>query len=214
MIEWFSPTCRWITCGPWLTVYLWVYDFRSLARARLWQSGHSKNTWVRNWPGKGPLRPNSIPGQRWPGNQSTWHGMWPRAGSIWPHYLSKSAESWPISGSSLTRNGIGPQWTLFRVTLTRVFLEWGGRGFLRLSQTRELKMRMSDPTLSIKRWYLPKRFILGIVLGHAHFPSQTIVTYVDILSKSDVSDHFFWSEYRVNRTRFHSLCSDFSLYWS
>ena len=30
---------------------------------------------------------------------------------------------------------------------------------------------------------------------------------------SDVSDHFFWSEYRVNRTRFHSLSSEFSLYW-
>ena len=29
---------------------------------------------------------------------------------------------------------------------------------------------------------------------------------------SDVSDHFFWSEYRVNRTRFHSLSSEFSLY--
>ena len=32
---------------------------------------------------------------------------------------------------------------------------------------------------------------------------------------SDVSDHFFfWSEYRVNRTRFHSLRVKFSLYWS
>ena len=31
---------------------------------------------------------------------------------------------------------------------------------------------------------------------------------------SDVSDHFFWSEYRVNRTRFHWLSSEFSLYWT
>ena len=31
---------------------------------------------------------------------------------------------------------------------------------------------------------------------------------------SDVSDHFSWSEYRVNRTRFHLLSSEFSLYWS
>ena len=30
----------------------------------------------------------------------------------------------------------------------------------------------------------------------------------------DVCDHFFWSEYRVNRTRFHSLNSEFSLNWS
>ena len=29
---------------------------------------------------------------------------------------------------------------------------------------------------------------------------------------SDLSDHFFWSEYRVNRTRVHSLSSEFSLY--
>ena len=29
---------------------------------------------------------------------------------------------------------------------------------------------------------------------------------------SDVGDHFFWSEYRVNRTRFHSLSSEFSLW--
>ena len=28
---------------------------------------------------------------------------------------------------------------------------------------------------------------------------------------SDVRDHFFWSEYRVNWTRFHSLGSEFSL---
>ena len=31
---------------------------------------------------------------------------------------------------------------------------------------------------------------------------------------SDISGHFFWSEYRVNRTRFHSLSSEFSVYWS
>ena len=31
---------------------------------------------------------------------------------------------------------------------------------------------------------------------------------------SDVSDHFFWSEYRANRTRFHSLSSEFSHYGS
>ena len=53
---------------------------------------HSKNTRVRNWPGKGPLGPNSIPGQRWPGNQSTWRGMWPRAGSVWPHYYLSSLQ--------------------------------------------------------------------------------------------------------------------------
>ena len=63
-------------------------------------------------PEKGPLGPNSIPGERWLGNQSTWREIWPRAESIWPHYLS----IYLISGSSLTLNGVWPQWTLFRVT--------------------------------------------------------------------------------------------------
>ena len=63
-------------------------------------------------PENGPLGPNSIPGQRWPGKYSTWREIWPRSGSIWPHYLSL----WLISGSSLTRNGVWPQRTLFRVT--------------------------------------------------------------------------------------------------
>ena len=59
----------------------------------------------------------------------------------------------------------------------------GGRGFWRLSQTRELKMRVSDTTLCIKRWYPPKRDIVS------NFPrscplsvTDYTVTYVDILS--------------------------------
>ena len=40
------------------------------------------------------------------------------------------------------------------------------------------------------------------------------VTEVTLWGVSDVSDHFFWSGYRVNRTRFHSLSSEFSLYLS
>ena len=80
---------------------------------------HSKNTRVSRDPEKGPLGPNSIPGQRWPGNQSNWQIM----GSDWPSSGSYFASSWLIFGSSLTRNGVWPQWTLFRVTLTRVCLE-------------------------------------------------------------------------------------------
>ena len=80
---------------------------------------HSKNTKVSHDPEKGPLGPTSIPGQRWPGNQSNWQIL----GSDWPSSGSYFASSWLIPGSSLTRNGVWPQWTLFRVTLTRVFLE-------------------------------------------------------------------------------------------
>ena len=57
--------------------------------------------------------------QRWPGNQSNWQIM----GSDWPSTGSYFASSWLISESSLTRNGVWPQWTPFRVTLARVFLE-------------------------------------------------------------------------------------------
>ena len=35
------------------------------------------------------------------------------------------------------------------------------------------------------------------------------VNFYFTLFVTDVSDHFFWSEYRVNRTRFHSLGSEF-----
>ena len=31
---------------------------------------------------------------------------------------------------------------------------------------------------------------------------------------TDVTNWVFWSEYRVNRKRFHSLSSEFLLYWS
>ena len=65
---------------------------------------HSKNTRVSRDPEKGPLGPISIPGQRWPGNQSNLHIM----GSDWPRSGSYFASSWLISGSSLTRNGVWP----------------------------------------------------------------------------------------------------------
>ena len=42
----------------------------------------------------------------------------------------------------------------------------------------------------------------------------TLFTLFSLLGYSDVSDHFFWSEYLVDRTRFHSLSSEFSLYWT
>ena len=38
--------------------------------------------------------------------------------------------------------------------------------------------------------------------------------YFHSLGSDVISDHFFWSEYRVNRTRFPSLTSEFSLYLS
>ena len=98
---------------------------------------HSKNTRVRNWPGKGSLGPNSIPGQPWPGNQSTWHGMWPRAGSIWLMWITdvsyrgeknknklsslQKADQFP--GHIWPGMEFGPSGPFFRVTLTRVFLE-------------------------------------------------------------------------------------------
>ena len=81
----------------------------SLAKGCAWHYPHVCSCCNLNTSGsnlthgrKGPVLGLSfIPVQRWPGNQSTWFGIWPRAGSIWPHYLS-SAESWPNSGSLFT----------------------------------------------------------------------------------------------------------------
>ena len=66
--------------------------------------------------------PNSIPGQRWSWNQSTW--IWPRAGSIWPHYMSRLQKADQIPGHLWAGTEYDPQWTLYRVTLTRMLLEW------------------------------------------------------------------------------------------
>ena len=44
------------------------------------------------WPGKkAPLGPYSVPSQLRPWNWLTSRGIWPRAGSIWPHYSSSDS---------------------------------------------------------------------------------------------------------------------------
>ena len=55
----------------------------------------------------------------------------------------------------------------------------GGKNFWRLSQTRELKMGVPDPSLSIKRRYPPKRQFFVMVYGHGGF--QWIVVLVGIV---------------------------------
>ena len=62
----------------------------------------------------------------------------------------KSAESWPISGSSLTRNGVWPQWTLSGSSLTRVFWECSMIYPKRLNLTKEVT------------WHQGFAFIYGI----------------------------------------------------
>ena len=61
---------------------------------------------LKTWPRKTPFRSDSIPGQRWPRNRSTCRGIWSRAGTSWPHYLSSLQKAdhilghfWPVSGS-------------------------------------------------------------------------------------------------------------------
>ena len=81
----------------------------------------------QTWPGKGPtpLGPNSNLGQRWPGNRSTWREIWPWAGPIWPHYMSSLQKADQIPGYFWPSTEYDPNGPLFRVTLTRVFLECG-----------------------------------------------------------------------------------------
>ena len=60
----------------------------------------SKNTLVQRDPEKGS--------KNWPGNQSTWRGLWPRAGSIWPHYLSSPQKSDQIPGPFVPERSMSP----------------------------------------------------------------------------------------------------------
>ena len=80
----------------------------------------------------------------------------------------------------------------------------------------------SPPWPSHAHWWRSPRVTkchsgyLYIILA-SHFLSQKIELIFTLLRHSlgsDVSDHFFWSEYWVNQTRFHSLSSEFSLYSS
>ena len=49
--------------------------------------------------------------------------IWQIMVSDWPSSWSYSASSWLITGSSLTRNGVWPQWTLSGSSLTPLFVE-------------------------------------------------------------------------------------------
>ena len=106
------------------------------------------------------LGPNSIPRQRWPGNQSTWCKIWPRAGSIWPHYLSV----WLNSESSLTRNGVWPQWTLFRVTANpgvfRVYVF-----SVLINMSRKVTSQYWGNNSSLMRFELMLTFLLWLFLS-------------------------------------------------
>jgi len=84
---------------------------------------HSKNTRVKLDPEKGPLGPNYILGQRWPGNQSTWRRIWSRAGSIWPRSLSslhKAQGQFRAGSSGDPVVELGPNGPLSESSLTRV----------------------------------------------------------------------------------------------
>ena len=91
------------------------------------EENNSKNTRVSRVPEKGPLGPNSIPGQRWPGNQSNWQIM----GSDWPSSGSYFPSSWLISGHCWPRMEFGPngpfsgsRWPACVLELREKFLEW------------------------------------------------------------------------------------------
>ena len=78
--------------------------------------------WILD-PAKGPLGPNSIPGLGWSQKSVIFMQTWQIMGSDWPSSGSYSASGWLISGSSLTRNGVWPQWTLSGSTWHWLFLE-------------------------------------------------------------------------------------------
>ena len=64
------------------------------------------------WPGKGSTGAKLHSGSKMTRKVVSFLQTWQIMGSDWPSSGSHSASSWLISGSSLTRNGVWPQWTL------------------------------------------------------------------------------------------------------
>ena len=80
------------------------------------------------------------------------------------------------------------QWILVSVALKKWYVSFDAQC---ITHSCELDVRLFYESYSVKH-----RMIFHSVCHWRH----SLV--------SDVSDHFFWSEYRVNRTRFHSLSSE------
>ena len=97
------------------TVFVCRWAFKAIV--------HSKNTRVRKLTRKGSIGAKLHSGSTMTRKSVNLTRNVTRSWVNLTSLLVKSAKSWPISGSSLTRNGVWPQWTLFRVTLTLVFLE-------------------------------------------------------------------------------------------
>ena len=64
------------------------------------------------WPGKGSIGAKLHSESKMTRKLVSFLQAWQIMGSDWPSSRSHSASSWLISGSSLTRNGVWPQWTL------------------------------------------------------------------------------------------------------
>ena len=64
------------------------------------------------WPGKGSVGAKLHSGSKITRKLVSFLQTWQIMGSDWRSSGSYSASSWLISGSSLTRNGVWPQWTL------------------------------------------------------------------------------------------------------
>ena len=81
---------------------------------------HSKNTRVKVDPEKVHCGQTPFGSTMTPKSVNLTRNMTQSWVNLTPLFV-KSAESWPISGSSLTRNGVWPQWTLSGSCLTGVF---------------------------------------------------------------------------------------------
>ena len=99
------------------------YLQRQIVRARIIIWLFTLNTPGLTWLGKGSIGAKLHSGSTMTRKLVSFLQTWQRMGSDWPSFGSYSTSSWLIFGSSLTRNGVWPQLTLSRVTLTRVFLE-------------------------------------------------------------------------------------------
>ena len=136
---------------------------------------------------KGTIHLKKLLGQRDPEKGPLHWGQTPFRVNNWPSCWSYSASSWLISRSSLTRNGVWPQWTLFRVTPTRVFWECctGGGGGTSICAYWVCATR-ETPIFSIKI-SAPEHIIFNNDNNKKPIWSITILQFLPLLS----GDHHF-----------------------
>ena len=91
--------------------YMYIEVFFFLSNFVKINQNYTLKTPGSAWPGKGSIGAKLHSGSKMTRKLVSFLQTWQIMGSDWPSSGSHSASGWLISGSSLTRNGVWPQWT-------------------------------------------------------------------------------------------------------